>query len=187
MKILEMINKVNKSDEFKDDGINFDNLCSSLNIDFYGWLEQERLTAYYISSWICTDTWVGYRVYFLDDKPVAISHQPFRKSSEKFKWVSENDVIEVRDYTLSLIPNNEFDIDLIDQNEELTTYKISSYRSLFKYHKKIGSWLGVKAEILDNVDKDSYVSEIVRIKLSNGDIREVPLSEMEFPFNIIED
>ena len=58
--------------------------------------ENERLTYCYYHRWICTDTEVGIRVWYLDDEPVCISWQPYRKSNETFGWISKDKFNEVR-------------------------------------------------------------------------------------------
>lgn len=74
--------------------------------EIYEWLEQPkdnfRLTYCYYHRWICTDTEVGIRVWYLDNKPVCISWQPYRKSGEEFGWISEEDYNNVKKYVYSL-------------------------------------------------------------------------------------
>lgn len=43
------------------------------------WYNQSRITSYYISNWICTDTIIGNKAYFFDGIPFAISFQKYRK------------------------------------------------------------------------------------------------------------
>jgi hypothetical protein len=97
-------------------GASFYEMCES-EFEIYEWLEQpkdnERLTYCYYHRWICTDTEVGIRVWYLDNEPVCISWQPYRKSNETFGWISKEKFNEVRNYALSLKDDN-LDVDIVD-------------------------------------------------------------------------
>lgn len=71
------------------------------DIQFHG--TQDRLTYCYYRTWICTDTQVGIRVWYLDKTPVCISSKPFRKATENFQWISEKSYNQVLLYGQSLI------------------------------------------------------------------------------------
>ena len=79
--------------------------------------DNPRLSGCYIHSWICTDTTVGLKVYFLDGEPVCVSYQLYRKSSEKFFWVSSDAYDKTREYMLELQKYNEDEpeYDLLDE------------------------------------------------------------------------
>ncbi len=65
MKIKEIIKKINKDPKFKDEILIGDFANKAFDIDVYHWNKQEVLTAYWIGNWYCTDTYVGFKVYFL--------------------------------------------------------------------------------------------------------------------------
>ena len=81
----------------------------NLNLD---WSNDTRLKCYFIRRWYCTDTYVGRKLYFFDDKLVAMSYQPGRKCDEKFYWTSQEDFKNVKQYLLSLLQPE--DIDILD-------------------------------------------------------------------------
>lgn len=56
------------------------------------------LKGYFFSRWLCTDTWVGWRVYFLRGMPVAVSCQPARKSDEEIEFLSIPHARMVKDF-----------------------------------------------------------------------------------------
>ena len=99
-------------------------------VDFEGMLESEfsiyefisqpdndiKLTYCYYHRWICTDTEVGIRVWYFENVPVCISYQPYRKSDEEFAWLNEESFKKVRDYAYSLKEEDEFHINLIDND-----------------------------------------------------------------------
>jgi len=92
-----------------DRNIEIDDIGSD-EFDIHDWIEQTKnkakLSYYYYHSWTCTDTKVGIRVWYFCSKPVCISFKLYRKSREKYHWLSENDYQNVGTYLKSLSPNN---------------------------------------------------------------------------------
>lgn len=83
--------------------VDFYEMCER-EFEIYEHLQQkeQRLTYCYYHTWQCTDTFVGIRVWYLDDKPVCISFKPYRKYYEKFYWLDNSSYEEVFRYALSL-------------------------------------------------------------------------------------
>ena len=50
---------------------------------------ETRLKSYWITTWCCTDTWVGIRSVWLDDQPVGIISQSARKNGIEVEMISE--------------------------------------------------------------------------------------------------
>lgn len=71
--------------------------------DLYYVPDSLRISYCYYYSWVCTDTEVGMRIWYLDDTPVCISVKRFRKSSEIFYWISERRFNETQKYAKTLI------------------------------------------------------------------------------------
>ena len=85
--------------------------------DIYGWIEQggnPRLISCYYDTWVCTDSQVGLRVWYLDNEPVCISFMPYRKSTESFQWISKDLFLKVEGYLNSLV-SKDFDINIVDE------------------------------------------------------------------------
>lgn len=124
MKLKDIINNLNKSPSNQYDNCTYDmeDLVSELSLDCWGVdqdYESPRLKCYWLANHFCTDTYVGYRAYFLDDEFVCLSHQSARKSDEVFKWVSTETQTLVRNYILSLVEDDfEPDADILDLEEE---------------------------------------------------------------------
>lgn len=119
--INEILYKIDKSKMVTQDDGSFHSMCES-EFDIYEYFdvqENELRIAYcWYHSWICTDTQVGIRVWYLDNKPVCISWQPYRKSDEQFGWISPTDFVLVQDYAESL-RSSEYDenkINIIDDD-----------------------------------------------------------------------
>ncbi len=83
--------------------VDFHEMCEK-EFQIYEWIEQKetRLTHCYYHTWQCTDTFVGIRVWYFDNKPVCISFKPYRKYDEKFYWLDKFSFEEVFRYALSL-------------------------------------------------------------------------------------
>lgn len=126
MKFKDIIDNLDKSETNRDDSCVWD--LSSLQFDLgicQESVQQDRnnprLVCYWIANHYCTDTYVGLRAYFFDDKFVAQSWQPARRSDESFEWANKEGALKVRDYILSLsLENDEFDVKIMsDVNEEM--------------------------------------------------------------------
>lgn len=85
-----------------------------------GWNKQwnERVKGYWFVRWLCTDTWVGRRVYFLDGEPLAVSHQSARKSDEYIEFVSEEMAQKCRAFIFELYGEGEPEFSIADLDRE---------------------------------------------------------------------
>ena len=113
MKLGYLIENIDKSDSNTEKWFCLEQWVQECNLSCYGIgqpCDNQRFVAYWLGNHICTDTWVGLRVYFLDEKPVAISHQSSRKGDEDIEWFSEEAYLSVREYLLSLSEEDEPDI-----------------------------------------------------------------------------
>lgn len=62
MKLKEIIEKIDRETQNEEE-VDTVNLGEMFGLNL-GWVVQERLKSYWVSKWICTDTWVGQKVYF---------------------------------------------------------------------------------------------------------------------------
>lgn len=83
---------------------------------------ESNMTAYPISTWLCTDQMVGVLAYFFRNKFVALSFQRGRKWDVKIQWVSQECANEVREYILSLADGSDINAQLIDPTQELNNF-----------------------------------------------------------------
>lgn len=192
MTIKHIIENIEKTEQNKCEVYINDLNDNLFNFNLYGYYEQTRLVSYYFGEWYCTDSKVGYKVYFLDDEPVAISIQLGRNCSENFHWVSEESYKKVRDYVLSFMDyeNGCDKIDIIDMNEDFDdSYKINYYCQLYKHQKEKAIFNGETVKIIDFKDShrneaNEYVKETVKIKFSNNQTKWVNTNELSFPYNV---
>lgn len=133
MRHIDAIKRVDRSpnnstnpnySEFCDElGITSD-YCSSWNSKF-----NKRVRGYYLIKWLCTDTYVGYIVYYLDDEPVAVSWQSARKSDREYEFISKESAEKVRDFILSIQELSVPTFSLLDPNEEIDDFYSVNYTS----------------------------------------------------------
>lgn len=138
MKLLDAIYNVDRSEKntsyepsdgvFKPFGI----------YDTYDELDYDRIMAdksfssHYLIRWNCTDTWVGLRVFYIRNQPVAYSTQSARKNSEDFVFIDDVGVEMIKDFIAEYrkFPEHS-DLTFLDPKEEIDdTYSISSFSSL---------------------------------------------------------
>lgn len=186
MNYLEIAQRIDKSPS-NEDWINTEEIGNELGVDI-SYVNQERLKAYWLGSWQCTDTTVGYKVYFLDDEPVAFSSQSGRKSDEYFKWFGLDNAQKVKEYLLSLLLEEEskLNIEVCDLNDELGIgYQIQFNSQVLNsdnvYHK------GEKVEVISFKKTHPFgIDTSVTIKLPSGEEKEVEINKLTFGFYLAE-
>lgn len=187
MKIKDIITKVNKSKQFEDK-IFIGAIAQQLNMGYVdNYDDQDRLTSYWIGSWYCTDSYVGYKVYFFDNEPVAISSQTGRKMDEEIEWLSKEAYKKVKEYVLTFVVAEEDTPPLANMDEELgESYKINFNSQLFDYHNDIPLFNGQQVKIIEEEKKKENhgIDQNVKIKLADGTEKWVSVRELDFPFNI---
>jgi hypothetical protein len=166
---------------------NWEDLSKIFNLELY-WSEDTRLKCYFIKKWLCTDSFVGFRAYFLDDEFVAISYQEGRKFDEEFDFVSKKLAEKVRNYLISLLEPEGINVGLIGSNvldEEIpSTYKIK-YNSQILHKTALynGERVDIVKTIYDWEEKDKYF-HTVEIKDKNNKKFEVHVNELDFEYNV---
>lgn len=125
MKIRDIIADLDKSDDNRDEESNWDlqNIISDLRLDCWVCSQNQddfRMKCYWLSIWTCTDTHVGTRAYFLDDKLVCVSQQDSRKGGETFEWVDADAITATRNFIFSLQgQEDESDVKYLDLDQEV--------------------------------------------------------------------
>lgn len=126
MLLKDIISNLDKSKQNEDNNIIWDleDIGSEVGVELpYGTFQDKddyKLKCYWVANHYCTDTYVGYRAYFLGDEFVALSYQQARKSDEVYKWFSKEAFIKVRDYILSLQVGESVDFpeEFLDMEED---------------------------------------------------------------------
>lgn len=150
----------------------------NMNIDY---IEQDRLTCYWVSSWRCIETCVGTRLYFLDEKPVAYSYQLTRMSKKIFCWFSLEDAESVRKYLFTLNGKEEslkpLNLDIGDINEDVDSFYKINYNSQI-ISKNIPYYNGEEVEIVKK--HKGNICRTLTIKLSDESLKVVNIKELDF-------
>lgn len=148
------------------------------------WVKQERLKGYWIGGWQCTDTWVGYVMYFLDDEPVGWSSQVGRKCDTEYEWFGEQSADKVRKYILSLMQDKTSSVNLIDLNVEIGSgYQINFNSQII--HGTNVFYKGKDATIVTRIKHTKYgIDQLVEIKYSDGTLETVMIEKLQFKFNL---
>lgn len=71
MNIIKISKRTNKSRD-NESWVDIPELGNEFNL-YLDHVEQNRLKSFWLGNWYCTDTRVGYKIYFLDDEAVAVS------------------------------------------------------------------------------------------------------------------
>ena len=193
MKIKDIIANVSKTKDFKRQVYIGDLAENVFDLSFIqNWEDQEVITSYYFGSWHCTDAEVGYKVYFFEDRPVAVSSQTGRKAEEVFEWISFDDYKKVKAYILTFLDGDLDTIVLVDLDQDLgDTYKVEYYDQMYNHHKQNAIYNSVDVKIVDFKDSVldnklyKFQPETVKIKFADGTTKWLETKELDFKFNII--
>ncbi len=185
MKIIDIANRINKSEK-NEDWVDVVEFGREFGLDL-GWTEQNRLKSYWVGNWYCTDTYVGYKIYFLDDEPVAFSIQKGRKSDEMISWFSKELALKVKEYLITLMSeeDDKLNIEICDINEDIgETYKIEFNNQVLDYNMSMLN--GESITIIERIKEtpDWGIDTKLKIKLSNSEEKIVDVRDLDFKFHL---
>lgn len=192
MKLSELIHKVDRSDH-NSSSADIDDFSRALDLDNHIVWHQEfdkRVKGHFLVRWHCTDTWVGYRVYFMDDEPIAISRQRGRKCDEEIEFVSLEAAQKVKDFIKSLEGEEEFNPTLADMDEEITklTYTVSFSSQLLVDE---GTWNGQPVKVkrkcygYGNSPEDMGLEmDELDVIMPNGELKRIKCSDFIIPMHL---
>lgn len=127
-----------------------------------------HLKGYWVAKWVCTDTWVGLVLWFLDGQPLGTTYKGARKNDYQIEFVSEEAAENLRTLMLHIInTSNKRTVSLIDMNEEVGDYYTVDYGSqLLTIH---GTVNGLPATVIKTFDSyneiDLWRSVVVKTPL----------------------
>lgn len=151
---------------------------------------ERRTREHYIETWLCTDTWVGVSIIFLDAIPIAVTQQPARKSDTIYKWISKEAHDKMREFVLSLVKTEVPKIDLMNLDEEWGDGYHIKYDTQIVFEK--GTYSGEPVTVkhwcwyeINTLEDPSYLKvemdESV-VDFENGDRKVVKTSDILFPY-----
>jgi hypothetical protein len=187
MNIIELANSIDRNNKTLEDTISWNHLYELFQNYSYPWPDDQntRLKCYWLQCWYCTDSWVGRRAYFLDDKLICVSYQGGRKSEEHFEFVTKEAAKELKDYLDSLLPeeDNPFGVNVIipETAEIPERYKIEFSGQLMAQFHKFGYLNGELVEIIGAAN-DYKQFHLIKYKGSDGIIHEGHVQDIEFEY-----
>ena len=188
MKIAQMLENLIKDENTEDRLWSVpDNLLYEFNLQQHAYLSLEgndRLKCYWLANHYCTDSYVGFRVYFLDDKPVAMSHQAGRKCDETFEWVSMEAFKNTHSFLLTLLEEEELPTpSLLDLEEELGEgYPVDYVGQLLTKHVKYDNCM-VEVTKQERMIDGKRNFDIIEVKHPTKGLMEINISDILVPWN----
>lgn len=84
----------------------------------------DRIKAYSICSWICTDEIAGFFAIYFEDRPAAFCFREGRKFDWKFRYFDDEVAKELFDYFKSFIREKKSDgFDLLEDSDHIEVYQ----------------------------------------------------------------
>lgn len=150
-------------------------------------IDNEKIKRCDIGMWLCTDSWVGTRIYFFEDRPLAYSYQRGRKCKEDFYFFSKEIYNETKIYLESLLEEEVTRISTIaDIEKEINCdYYSRPYREELLVKKGfVKNLMGdlVPVDIIDNKTKSNYIFDTLKVKYENGHAEIIITEDLLIPF-----
>lgn len=188
MVLRDLIKLVDKSDKNSNDG-DIGDFCQALNMqDSLGWSQRfsDEVQGYWLIKWLCTDTWVGCRVWFLDGEPVAISNQSARKNPTEIEFISQDAVDKLRKLINEIIGEEEqFTPTMANLDEviEDLTYTVSYAEALLVSE---GLYKGMPVSVIRRGhwgDSELGMQQII-VRGPAGDDSTINVTDLHIPMHI---
>lgn len=172
--------------------MDIDNIARDLCIAncYIGWNEEfnERIKGCYLESWMCTDTYVGLAVFYMDDEVIAFSYQSARKSYELFEFVSEEAANKLRQFIISLMDDDDIiQPSFVDLDQGIGPYYHVNYASELLVSE--GFYQGELVKIVPGQKFNDYSTPAsewskLNVEKSDGEIIRIKLEEFDIPTNL---
>ena len=186
--IREIFERVRKTDDNKAEP-DYEHLAAELGINDYlnFWENKEfkRLAAYWLAPTYCTDQWVGQRVYFLDDEPIALSTQRARKCQEEFFFVSQEKAEKVRRFFYEiLMEENKRPVSTVSLDSIIPDAFSVEYPDQFV--DRTGTYKGQPCEVVrvQNIPGAYVGGHVCDIVLNDGTEKTVRCADIKIPLRI---
>lgn len=183
MKLGDMIKRVDRSEANYTEAYLYD-FCEVLDIqDYVGKYDEfsNRVKGYYLSKWLCTDTWIGTIVYYMDDIPVAVSAQYARKNEKDIYFVSKETAAKVKEFILTLVESPE--VPLCDLEEEFEdTYIVEFPEQLLTDSGFVAEKL---CKVVSDRPKNPYgMRNTIKVQFEDESTEEVDVRNFRIPYHI---
>jgi hypothetical protein len=145
----------------------------------------ERVKGYWVAPWYCTDEYVGMAVYFLDDKPLAVSIQTGRKSSAEYEFYSHEAAKACINFILELQGETEYNYSVanLEEDHKQNIYHVSCGSQLLT---DVGYYNGDKVKVVETFQKMDEVSNwsFVVVENETGEKIKISLKEFDIPYRL---
>lgn len=141
-----------------------------------------RLKSGYLRKWICTDTWVGLAVFFLDGRPVAITQQSARKSDIHVTFIDAAGVDAMRDFCISLLTESEHhDVPILADDIMIDEFYTVDYGS--QLLTKFGFYNGEPVDVIRTWHSYGDIDKWhdVEVRLPDGTLKTINTKEFMIP------
>lgn len=139
-----------------------------------------RIKCYWLHRWYCTDSYVGARVYYFDDEPLAVSIQTGRKSSEDFYFLDRDRTMAARDFIRSCVPEPYF-VMLDDEKQIALRNPVSYLTQLLDYEGLVdGQPVTLDRKVQHEHTKGKIVT--TTLVMPDGEVR--PIKDFLIPLKI---
>ena len=191
MKLIDVINNIDTSDE-NSDYVSIYGFCESVwgSYDIFSdessKIFESQMKSYWINSWYCTDTYVGYKVYIWNGTPCAVSSQSARKERETIEFLSGDLYRNIKNWINSLVDSDEENhlIDPRDLEQEIDdTYRVS-YGS--QTLEKQGFVDGVSVTVVKIYDSYNNISQwkLIDCKFPDGSVKTIETKDFRIPIHV---
>jgi len=195
MKLIDAINTIDRSQK-NSNLANLEDFCQALDLDFYSSYDwsafSNKVQAYWLTTWYCTDQRVGIQIYFMDDEFIAVGHQIARKETNNIEFKDQETAIRVRDWMLTL-HKEQRRLPVIDPKEldqEIgTVYRVNYPEQLIAdwgYHDGRKVIVHKKSGFLyrQHPGRDHMIE--VHFEESPEVIFKIPLDQFQIPYHTID-
>lgn len=177
LKAMRMVDKSRNNQVYPE----YEKLCEALEA---GWPVnyeefENRVKGFWLVKWLCTDTWVGTAVYYLDWDPICCAVKNCRKCDPHFFFVSKEAAFKMREFLLSLRDEDEPEFELIAK--EIPDYYDVKFSGQLLVNE--GS-VDVRKCKITNTFREDYVSQKVEVEFEDGERKVVPVDEFKIPIHI---
>ena len=187
MKLSELLEKLDTEERPYSGQTDFVEECCCYG---FGWapLAENGFTYRPIKEWNCTDSWVGDNAMYYNGELICITHQPYRKSSVEFKWVSKEVYDRVSAFVRSLVECDEEDNNsYIDFDSEVDTSYSLEYTNQLLHHHSTAFYHGKKVTIDWDLSMQENRKEIAAKNvwiIEDGNLQPIKVDIMELVFEV---
>ena len=190
--IGDILNAFVYPEDDKPNWVRWGDFCGEMNLPEWDYDSDKfgsKVKEFYIVSWFCTDTIVGYSVITLDKEIIAVTSQSGRKGDKQVEYVSIEAFHKLRAFMQTCLSEQspEFTPAILNKEEEFPENFASycGYRIEFALQVlgSIAIYKGVQCEIIEKPRGYETTEDIKIIHLS--EIKTVKANECWFPFKYL--